>query len=117
MGAAIAARLASVGHEMMVWNRNADKARATGLQVADSPQALADGCEAVISIVTDAAAVQSLYEKLLAGKVSGKLFIEMSTVRPAAAKKPTFEQMVDVSISEDALKLVGGPVEIGECKL
>src|SRR5687768_7208400 len=87
MGAAIAARLSGLGHEMMVWNRSADKARATGLKVADTPQALAAGCEAVISIVTDARAVQSLYEKLLAGDVKGKLFIEMSTVRPAAAQR------------------------------
>jgi 3-hydroxyisobutyrate dehydrogenase len=87
MGAAIAARLSSVGHEMMVWNRNADKARATGLKVAETPQALAAGCEAVISILTDARAVESVYGQLLSGNVSGKLFIEMSTVRPAAAKK------------------------------
>jgi 3-hydroxyisobutyrate dehydrogenase len=86
MGAAIAARLASLGHEMMVWNRSADKARATGFKAAETPQALAEGCETVISIVTDAPAVQSLYGQLLAGNVSGKLFIEMSTVRPASAK-------------------------------
>ena len=30
MGAAIATRLAGLGHEMMVWNRTADKARALG---------------------------------------------------------------------------------------
>lgn len=87
MGAAIAARLSSVGHEMMVWNRGADKARATGFKVADTPQALANGCEAVISIVTDAAAVQSLYGQLLSGSVAGKLFIEMSTVRPDVSRK------------------------------
>ena len=72
MGAAIAARLASVGHEMMVWNRNADKARATGFKVAETPQALAAGCEVVISILTDAAAVQSVYGQLLTGEVEGK---------------------------------------------
>ena len=86
MGAAIAARLASLGHEMMVWNRSADKARATGFKVAETPQALAEACETVISSVTDAPAVQSLYRQLLAGNASGKLFIEMSTVRPASAK-------------------------------
>ena len=48
MGAAIAARLSGLGHEMMVWNRSADKARATGFKVAETPQALAAGCEAVI---------------------------------------------------------------------
>ena len=87
MGAAIAARLASVGHEMMVWNRNADKARATGLKVAETPQALAAGCEVVISTLTDAAAVQSVYGQLLSGNPGGKLFIEMSTVRPKDAQK------------------------------
>jgi len=87
MGAAIAARLSSVGHEMMVWNRNADKARATGLKVAETPQALAAGCEAVISILTDAKAVEAVYGQMLSGNVSGKLFIEMSTVRPAAAQR------------------------------
>jgi 3-hydroxyisobutyrate dehydrogenase len=87
MGAAIAARLASVGHEMMVWNRNADKARATGFKVADSPQALAGGCEMVISILTDAKAVESVFGEMLKGDVKGKLFIEMSTVRPKDAQK------------------------------
>ena len=37
MGAAVASRLGSQGHEMMVWNRNADKARATGFKVACFP--------------------------------------------------------------------------------
>jgi 3-hydroxyisobutyrate dehydrogenase len=87
MGAAIAARLSSLGHEMMVWNRSADKARATGFKVAESPQALADGCEAVISILTDAKAVESVYAEMLKGNAKGRLFIEMSTVRPAAVKK------------------------------
>ena len=87
MGAAIAARLSSLGHEMMVWNRSADKARATGFKVAETPQALASSSEAVISMLTDAAAVQSVYAQMLSGNVNGKLFIEMSTVRPASAKK------------------------------
>jgi 3-hydroxyisobutyrate dehydrogenase len=87
MGAAIAARLSGLGHEMMVWNRNADKARATGFKVAETPQALAGGCELVISILTDAKAVESVYAEMLKGDVQGKLFVEMSTVRPAAAQK------------------------------
>jgi 3-hydroxyisobutyrate dehydrogenase len=85
MGAAIAARLASVGHEMMVWNRTPDKARATGLKVAETPAALAAASEAVISILADAAAVESVYAQMLGG-ARGKLFIEMSTVRPQSAQ-------------------------------
>jgi 3-hydroxyisobutyrate dehydrogenase len=87
MGAALAARLSSLGHQMMVWNRNADKARATGLKVADSPRALAEASEAVISILTDAKAVETVYREMLKGKVQDKLFIEMSTVRPQDSRK------------------------------
>ena len=87
MGAAIAARLSSLGHEMMVWNRSADKARATGFKVAETPQALASACEAIISMLTDAKAVESVYGELLKGEAKGKLFIEMSTVRPEVSRR------------------------------
>src|SRR5574342_957005 len=87
MGSAIAVRLASLGHEMMVWNRTADKARALGLRVAATPQALAAGSELVISILTDSGAIEQVYAQMLAGDVKGKLFIEMSTVRPQVQKE------------------------------
>jgi 3-hydroxyisobutyrate dehydrogenase len=88
MGAAIAARLLEVGHEVTVWNRSADKARplaAAGAKVAASPAALANACEAVITILTDGAAIDAVYNGpngLLSGDAKGKLFIEMSTVAP-----------------------------------
>jgi 3-hydroxyisobutyrate dehydrogenase len=88
MGAAIATRLLDLGHEVAVWNRTAAKTAplaAAGAQVAASPAALAARSEAVITILTDAAAIDAAYRGaagLLAGDVAGKLFIEMSTVRP-----------------------------------
>src|SRR2546421_827260 len=87
MGAAIAQRLAGRGHQVTVWNRTADKARALGLDVADSATRLAEVSETLISILTDAAALESVYGQLLAGGVKGKLFIEMSTVRPETEKR------------------------------
>ena len=87
MGAAIAQRLAGRGHQVRVWNRTTDKARALGLDVADSATRLADVSETLISILTDAAALESVYGQLLAGDVKGKLFIEMSTVRPETEKR------------------------------
>ncbi|HXM83339.1 MAG TPA: NAD(P)-dependent oxidoreductase [Burkholderiales bacterium] len=87
MGAAIAQRLSGLGHELTVWNRTPDKARALGLGVSAHPGELAQRSETVISILTDAAAVDAVYEKLLSGDVKGKLFIEMSTVRPDTQKK------------------------------
>jgi len=87
MGAAIAARLKDVGHEIMVWNRTPDKARSLGHPVAQTPAELAQSREAVISILTDGKAVDEVYTAMLAGDVRGKLFIEMSTVRPEVQKK------------------------------
>ena len=87
MGAAMAGRLAGVGHEVTVWNRSPDKARTLGLPVAQSPAALAQGAEAVISMLADAAALQAVYPQLLSGDAKGKLFIDMSTVRPQVAKQ------------------------------
>ncbi len=90
MGAAVASRLASLGHEIMVWNRTPDKARAVaasaGLKLAATPKELAADSEAVISFLTDAAAVERVFEGLLEAEVKGKLFIEMSTVRPQVQK-------------------------------
>src|ERR671935_91250 len=88
MGAAIAQRLIEVGHTVMVWNRSAEKVKpvaAAGAAVATTPAELASSSEAVITILTDAAAIDSVYtgpSGLLAPDVRGKLFIEMSTVRP-----------------------------------
>lgn len=89
MGAAIASRLSGLGHEMMVWNRTADKARelgrTAGFRVAQTPAELASASEVVISILADAAAAHAVYDQM-APAAEGKLFIEMSTMRPDAAK-------------------------------
>jgi 3-hydroxyisobutyrate dehydrogenase len=89
MGAAIARRLIDVGHRVTVWNRSAEKRQplaAAGATVVATPAELAGGCEVVITILTDAAAIDAVYggpAGLLTGEVGGKLFIEMSTVQPA----------------------------------
>jgi len=89
MGNAIAARLLEVGHEVTVWNRTAAKTKPladAGAKVAASPAAVAAASEAVITILTDAAAIDAVYDGasgLLSGDVAGKLFIEMSTVPPS----------------------------------
>lgn len=89
MGAAIAKRLIDVGHEVTVWNRNADKAKplaAAGAAVAGSAGDLAARADVIITILTDAAAIDTVYNGasgLLSGDVKGKTFIEMSTVQPS----------------------------------
>lgn len=87
MGAAIAARLIERGHDVTVWNRTPEKAKAVvGAKIAASPAELAQNCEAVITILTDAVALDAVYKGasgILQANVSGKLFIDMSTVLPA----------------------------------
>jgi 3-hydroxyisobutyrate dehydrogenase len=88
MGGNIGARLMEVGHELVVWNRSADKVKPlaqAGARVAKTPAELASSADAIITILTDAAAIDAVYhgpQGLLSGDVRGKLFIEMSTVPP-----------------------------------
>ncbi len=90
MGANMGLRLMETGNTLTVWNRSADKTKPladAGAAVADAPAALAGAVEAVITILTNAAAIDEVYlgpKGLLSGDVKGKLFIEMSTVPPEA---------------------------------
>jgi 3-hydroxyisobutyrate dehydrogenase len=92
MGAAIATRLLGQGHVVTVWNRTPAKIAplvAAGAKAAESPATLAAASDAIITILTDAAAIDATYggpAGLLAGDVKGKLFIEMSTVRPETGR-------------------------------
>jgi 3-hydroxyisobutyrate dehydrogenase len=92
MGAAIAQRLLAQGHKVVVWNRTADKTKplvAAGATAAATPVEVAKGSEAVITILTDKAAIDNVYggsHGLLSAEVKGKLFIDMSTVRPTTAE-------------------------------
>ena len=89
MGSTVAQRLASLGHQVSVWNRSPARARPlldAGLAWADSPETLARQCEVVISFLTDEAALQAVHlgpQGLFAGAVGGTVLIDMSTVPPA----------------------------------
>jgi 3-hydroxyisobutyrate dehydrogenase len=88
MGAAIAAHLIEVGHDVTVWNRAPEKTKPlseAGAKVAKTPAELAAQSEAIVTILTNKDALAAVYEHpngLLAGDAKGKLFIEMSTVQP-----------------------------------
>jgi 3-hydroxyisobutyrate dehydrogenase len=88
MGAAIATRLMEVGHTVSVWNRTPERAKPlveAGAKQCATPEDLAEHSEVIITILTDADAIDHVYNGehgLLAGDAHDKLFIEMSTVRP-----------------------------------
>jgi 3-hydroxyisobutyrate dehydrogenase len=98
MGTAMAKRLLEVGHELAVWNRSPEKTRSlvgAGVTAVSTPAELAARAEAIITILTDAQALDAVYRGpsgLLTGNIQGKLVIEMSTVQPeteAALAKET----------------------------
>ena len=88
MGSNIGARLIEVGHTLTVWNRTSEKLKPladAGARIAKTLAELAGAVETVITIVTNAAAIDAVYhgpQGLLSGDVKGRLFIEMSTVPP-----------------------------------
>jgi 3-hydroxyisobutyrate dehydrogenase len=110
MGAAMAQRLLSLGHELTVWNRTADKTRglaASGAKVASSPAMLAASSDLVLTILTNADAIEATYNGasgLLTGDVKGKLFVEMSTVRPQV------EQALAAKVQAKGAALIDCPV-------
>jgi 3-hydroxyisobutyrate dehydrogenase len=88
MGAAIAARLKSVGHELLVWNRTEAKASAAmalGATWCATPKDLIQQSDIVICLLTNEQALDDVYfsaNGLLSSSAPGKLIIEMSTVSP-----------------------------------
>ncbi len=92
MGAAIAANLLKAGHQVTVWNRSPDKAKPlvdAGAQRAGTAREAAAGRDAVISMLADDAALNSILQGdsgMLAGLSRGALHISMSTIAVATAK-------------------------------
>lgn len=93
MGAAIAERLKEMGHDVVVWNRSAEKTRLladAGAEVASTPADLAGRAEVILTILTDAEAIETVYRGpsgVLSADLAGKLVIEMSTVQPETEVK------------------------------
>lgn len=86
MGSRMARNLAQKGFEVRVWNRSAARAeplRAFGVQVSESPAALAGSSDAICTCVADPPALREVAfgeRGLLAGARQGQLFIDFSTV-------------------------------------
>lgn len=111
MGTAIAERLLKHGHQVTVWNRTPARAQALtqyGAIAVTTPAQLAASADIILSILTDADAIAAACDGpsgLLSTAVAGKLFVEMSTVRPdtqralAARIKSKGAAMIDCPVS------------------
>src|SRR3954462_86576 len=90
MGSLQAMNLAQAGHELTVFNRTREKAEAWvaehGGTVADSPRAVAEASDVVITMVVDGPQVEAMVDQALPGARDHTLFIDMSTIAPGTAR-------------------------------
>ena len=86
MGSLIVPRLMQAGYTVTGWNRSRDKAQPlieAGMKFGETPGAVAEQSDIVLSIVTDAAAVKAVAlgaEGVISGLRKGGIYIDMSTI-------------------------------------
>ncbi|TCP54604.1 3-hydroxyisobutyrate dehydrogenase/glyoxylate/succinic semialdehyde reductase [Tumebacillus sp. BK434] len=134
MGRPMVTNLLNAGYDITVYNRTASSAAPfveQGAKLADSPKALAEQVDVVITMVSDSAALEAVLEGetgLLRGVRAGQSVIDMSTIAPEASRQAAArlqEQGVgflDAPVSGSVkpatdgtlVILVGGPFELYE---
>jgi 3-hydroxyisobutyrate dehydrogenase-like beta-hydroxyacid dehydrogenase len=93
MGQGIVPRLLDAGHHVTGWNRTPEKAGpllGLGMEWADTPREVASACEVVLSIVTDARAVEEVAlgeDGVIAGLAPDAIYADMSTIDPDASRR------------------------------
>src|SRR3972149_6637914 len=92
MGGRMAKRLLDSGYAVTGYNRTKSKAEwllETGMGWEESPRAVAEKADIIFTMVTNTEALQAVTsgpEGILAGLGPGKIYIDMSTVTPAASQ-------------------------------
>jgi 3-hydroxyisobutyrate dehydrogenase len=93
MGASMAGHLMEAGYSLRVFNRTPDRATALvdrGAVWCDSPEVVADGAAAVVTMLGYPSDVQDVYlgsGRLVASAEPGTLLIDMTTSSPVLAQR------------------------------
>lgn len=89
MGAAMAVRLTEKGHAVTGWDIDPDaRARSTTISVLESPKAVVEASDAIITSLPDDGRVMGLFctkDGIAEADIAGRIFIETSTLRPRSA--------------------------------
>jgi 3-hydroxyisobutyrate dehydrogenase-like beta-hydroxyacid dehydrogenase len=124
MGGGIARRLLEAGHQVHGYNRTREKGRPfeeLGLVLEESPRAVAESADVVLSMVTNVAALRAVAEGdegILAGLAPGKIWIDMTTAAPAVSRELAAQarergaDMVDAPVSGSVSTLEEGRLSI-----
>ena len=93
MGSAMAARLSERACDVLGWDQNAEtnkKLAAVGLRTAANAEEVAATADIVISSITEDSGARRIFsgpDGFLQADVSGKLFVEMSTLQPMTGRE------------------------------
>jgi 3-hydroxyisobutyrate dehydrogenase-like beta-hydroxyacid dehydrogenase len=124
MGSRMVKRLLDAGHTVTGYNRTKSKAQwllDAGMKWADTPRAVAQTAEITFSMVTNTEALKAIAlgpDGILAGLEPGKIYIDMSTVSPAASREIAAQvtvksaQMLDAPVSGSVSTLEEGKLSI-----
>jgi len=120
MGSRMVKRLLHAGHSVTGYNRTRAKVQwllDIGMKWAETPRAIADSADVVFSMVSDTAALQAITagtHGIVAGLAAGKIYIDMSTVSPAASRDIAQQvaakgaHMLDAPVSGSVITLEEG---------
>jgi len=124
MGGRIVERLLAAGHPVTGWNRTRSKAGwlvEKGMHWGESPRAVAECAEVTFTMVTDTRALVAVTDGadgILAGLGPGKVYVDMSTVSPAASREladrvlRTGARMLDAPVSGSVVTIVAGALSV-----
>jgi 3-hydroxyisobutyrate dehydrogenase-like beta-hydroxyacid dehydrogenase len=124
MGGQMVNRLLTKGRTVTGYNRTRSKAQwliDKGMKWADSPRAVAAAADFTFAMVTNAAAVSQVTDGpdgIIAGLSAGKIFIDMSTISPAASRATAAKvrakgaDMVDAPVSGSVVTLQEGRLSV-----
>src|SRR5262245_65815907 len=93
MGSRMVKRLLAARHTVTGYNRTKSKAQwllDAGMKWDDTPRAVAATADVTLSMVANTQALQAVTsgpDGILAGLSSGKIYIDMTTVSPAAIRE------------------------------
>jgi 3-hydroxyisobutyrate dehydrogenase-like beta-hydroxyacid dehydrogenase len=124
MGGRVTKRLLAAGHTVTGYNRT--KARAqwlldTGMRWGDSPRAVAEAVDVIFTMVANTNALHEVFngpDGILAGLGTNKIFVDMSTVSPAASRHLASRvaergaQMLDAPVSGSVITLEQGNLSL-----
>lgn len=114
MGKPMTRNLLKAGYSLVVYNRSRpamEELSADGAALADSPKAVTEQVEVVISCVSDSPDVEEValgHNGIIEGAKPGLTFIDMSTIAPATARK------VYTALKEKGIDALDAPVSGGD---